>query len=59
MTLSTRGFGQEYAFGVSSIRLILWGSYLPKAPHFGEVNGDSQLERLRAYLGEAETCYNA
>jgi hypothetical protein len=27
------------------------GSYSPQTPHFGDVNGDSQLKRLRAYLG--------
>jgi hypothetical protein len=37
--------------GVSSILLIPWGSYPRKTPHFGAPNGDSQLERLRAYLG--------
>jgi hypothetical protein len=26
------------------------GSYPRKTPHFGAVNGDSQLKRLRAYL---------
>jgi hypothetical protein len=32
---------------VSSIRLIPWGSNTQKSPHFGAVNGDSQLKRLR------------
>jgi hypothetical protein len=27
------------------------GSYFPKSPHFGAPSGDSQLKRLRAYLG--------
>jgi hypothetical protein len=29
----------------------LLGSYPRKTPHFGAANGDSQLKRLRAYLG--------
>jgi hypothetical protein len=32
------------------------GSYPRKTPHFWNVNGDSQLKRLRAYLGKGETC---
>jgi hypothetical protein len=31
------------------------GGYPPKTPHFGAVNGDSHLTRLRAYLGIGET----
>jgi hypothetical protein len=31
------------------------GELSPKTPHFGAVNGDSQLKRLRAYLGTGET----
>jgi hypothetical protein len=50
---------KEVPFGVSSIRLIPWGSYPPKTPHFGAVNGDSQLKRLRAYLGTGETYHDA
>jgi hypothetical protein len=42
---------KEVPFGVSSIRLIPWGSYPRKTPHFWAPNGDSQLKRLRAYLG--------
>jgi hypothetical protein len=45
--------------GVLSIRLIPWGSYPPKTSHFGAVNGDSQLKRLRAYLGTGETHHDA
>jgi hypothetical protein len=39
-------------FGVSSIRLILQGSYPPKTPHFGDINGDFQLKSFRAYLSQ-------
>jgi hypothetical protein len=35
--------------------LIPRGSYPRKTPHFGPANGDSQLKRLRAYLGTGET----
>jgi hypothetical protein len=42
---------KDVPFGVSSIRLIPWGSYSRKAPHFGAAYGHSQLKRLRAYLG--------
>jgi hypothetical protein len=31
------------------------GDLSPKTPHFGAVNGDSQLKCLRAYLGTGET----
>jgi hypothetical protein len=45
--------------GVSSTRHIPWGSYPPKTPHFGAFNGDSQLKRLRAYLGPGATYHDA
>jgi hypothetical protein len=35
------------------------GSYPTKNPHFGDVNGDFQLKRLRAYLRTEETFDNA
>jgi hypothetical protein len=35
------------------------GSYPRKTPNFGAVNGDSQLKRLRAYLGTGETYEDA
>jgi hypothetical protein len=35
------------------------GELSSKTPHFGDVNGDFQLERLRAYLSKAETYNNA
>jgi hypothetical protein len=35
------------------------GSYPPKIPHFGDVNGDFQLKRFRAYLDKAETYHDA
>jgi hypothetical protein len=45
--INRRGFAQGCAFW-ASIRVIPWGNYSPKAPHVGDVNGDFQLNRLRA-----------
>jgi hypothetical protein len=50
---------KDTPFGVSSIRLIPYVSYPPKNPNFGEDNGDSQLKRLRAYLGTGKTYHDA
>jgi hypothetical protein len=36
----------------------MW-EYPRKTPHFGAVNGDSQLKRLRAYLCTGETYHDA
>jgi hypothetical protein len=55
---STRFRPRMYLLGVSSIRLIPWVSN-PKNPSFGDVNGDFQLKRLRAYLGAGETYHDA
>jgi hypothetical protein len=46
---------KDVPLGVSSIRLIPWGRYTLKTPHFGDSNGDFQLKHLRAYLGTEET----
>jgi hypothetical protein len=35
------------------------GELSPKTPHFGAVNGDFQLKRLRAYLDTGETYHGA
>jgi hypothetical protein len=35
------------------------GELSPKTPHFWTPNGDSQLKRLRAYLGPGETYHDA
>jgi hypothetical protein len=48
-------FAKDVLLGVSSIRLTSWGSYLRKTLYSGDVNGDSQLKRLRAYIGTGRT----
>jgi hypothetical protein len=35
------------------------GELSPKNPHFGDVKGDFQLKRLRAYLDTGETYHGA